>query len=105
MPKYKVLARQHEADQVTSFEISAKNVTEARELCFNSGFIDPIVFTERKRITPAQAEFATKLKIIIPEDADRNDVSAMISRVQDSDPDSPNPDLIQFARNRFLIFS
>lgn len=86
--------------------INAKTESHAREIMINDGYLEPleIIEIDFEKPTERQIEYAKDLGIKIPNDATKEDLSALISRHLENDSD-PNPELYEFADNRGFCFS
>jgi hypothetical protein len=86
--------------------IAAKSKEELIETLKNSEFSEPFEIEEIfNEPTESQLDYAAALGIDVPKNASKEDVSALISRAVDGDGAEPNPELIEFATDRGLVFS
>lgn len=95
-----------ETNRKRTSKITAKDEKHAKELILKQGFIEPI---ELQRInyepaTERQIAFMESEKMFIPKHFCKEDASAIISNYCDNDP-SPNPGLIEFAKEKNINFS
>jgi hypothetical protein len=86
--------------------IAAKNENHAKEIMINDGYLEPfeIIEVDFEKPTERQIEYAKDLGIEIPDNATKQDLSALISRHLENDSD-PNPELYEFADKRGFLFS
>ncbi|MBA4302894.1 MAG: hypothetical protein C0424_01580 [Sphingobacteriaceae bacterium] len=86
--------------------ISAKDESDVKEKLHTMGYIEPFEIQELPPEPPTEAQlnYANNLKIQVPSDATKEDLSALIQKSLDHDSD-PNPDLIEFANEMGLHFS
>jgi hypothetical protein len=86
--------------------IHAKSSRQATLKATEQGFIEPIEIVEIPHESPTERQitYAIDLGIHIPQDASKEDVSALLSRKLDYDSE-PNPGLLEFADERGLFFS
>lgn len=85
---------------------TAKSEAEVVQLLLQAGYTEPFEIREElpEPATVAQIEYAKALRIDIPANPTKEDLSALISRKVDNDGD-PNPELVEFATEKGLSFS
>lgn len=90
--------------RITSFY--AKSEDQVRQIALTEGFLEPMEIKQIPHHPPTerQVEYANGIGISIDSDMSQMDVSALLSRYEDSDSD-PNPELIEFADHRDIFFS
>ena len=99
-------AKSSETKRTRSVTVDADNESEAVEKLKAQGFLEPFEFQSEHDDAPTdrQLNFADKLGIEIPRDANIKDAVALISKAVDNDSD-PNPDLVEYANELGLTFS
>jgi hypothetical protein len=104
--RYEIRGTYSQTKRKRTTAVYAKTPEQATNLAKQQGFIEPLEIAEIPYNLPTerQIEFARDLKITIPRDASKEDVSALISKKLEYDTD-PNPGLYEFADNRGFVFS
>ena len=99
-------AKNSETKRVRSVTVDADNENEAIEKLKAQGFLEPFELQREGSNAPsdAQLDYAKKLGVKIPKDANIKDASALIAKAVDNDSD-PNPDLVEYANELGLTFS
>lgn len=85
---------------------TAKSEAEVVQLLLQAGYTEPFEITEElpEPATVSQIEYAKSLRIDIPANPTKEDLSALISRKMDNDSD-PHPELVEFAIEKGMSFS
>jgi hypothetical protein len=109
LKNYTVKAIHIETKRKRTHTVTANNIGEAIELFKKEGLIEPFDISETplpppEPATERQLEYAKHLKIEIPENATKDELSVLISYKVDNDS-PPNPGLIDFATGRNISFS
>ncbi|MCR4436200.1 MAG: hypothetical protein QHH06_10510 [Clostridiales bacterium] len=104
---YKVRGKNKDTGRYKTLSVQAISVEHCKQIAAERGLLEPYEITELlpNKPTERQLAYAKDLGIIIPSDATSEDVSALISRVVDSDNNDPRSDLVDFANGREMIFS
>lgn len=104
--RFTARGRWNDTNRIRTETIIATDPEEALKIAKVKGMIEGFDITEfRSSPTQKQIDFARKLGISLTSSMSSEDVSALISRKVDSDNQSPQPGLIQFARQKKLVFS
>lgn len=106
MYRYEIKALYTPTNRIRTTTIEAQNREDAiARLKMDMNFSEPFVIEEFfDEPTSRQLDYAKDLKIKIPKHASIRDVAALIDRAINHDSD-PNPGLIEFAKNRRILFS
>lgn len=106
MYRYEIKALYTPTNRIRTTTIEAQNREDAiARLKMDLNFSEPFVVEEFfDEPTSRQLDYARDLKIKIPQHASIRDVAALIDRAVNHDSD-PNPGLIEFAKNRRILFS
>ena len=105
--KYKVKAIHRDTGRQRTLEISAISNEACRKEAINNGLLEPIEIIAIPSDSPTEKQllYAKDLKIKIPVDATKADLSALIDRKVNADSSDPRPELIEYANGREMIFS
>ena len=102
---FEIKAVYSKSNKTRKRQIVAKDKESAIEKMRVEGYIDPFEVIEYiEPPTENQLEYAKALKISVPPDASKADVSALIDRAK-FDYSDPNPELVEYANEIGLIFS
>jgi len=106
LKKFKAKALYLATNRQRTVTLTAKSEAEVVLQLKQSGYSEPFEITEElpEPATIAQIEYAKALRIDIPANPTKEDLSALIGRKVDNDGD-PNPELVEFAMEKGLSFS
>ncbi|HKK74719.1 MAG TPA: hypothetical protein VJ953_06590 [Saprospiraceae bacterium] len=104
--RFKIKARYEETKRFRTRFFDEKNEDRLRKKLKDLGYLEPfeIIEIDHDSPTEAQLRYAKKLRIAIPANATKEDLSCLLSRKIDKDT-SPNKELIEFAESKKIFFS
>lgn len=109
--RYAGKAKYAETNRLRSVSINAFSEHDAKQRLISQGFIEPMEIETIQFEEPSQAQLCylhdicKRKKITVPDNICKYDVSALLDRYEHNDDLSPNPDLVQYATSKGIMFS
>jgi len=104
---YKIKGTNSNTGRKKTLSIKAFSNEECLELASNEGLVEPFEISLEESLPPTEAQlsYAKYLKINIPKNITKEEISFLIDRVKYKDKSEPNPELIEYAESMNIEFS